>query len=240
MVIIPRVVAALSLNFGVTFTPSWQQIGLVDSLAVPTTHAGRSVVLHHTAVYFQDHPEAELPSHDLTAAALTALDAAYREALTRVMQCATETALAREVFDEKRKDGQNALRGLIKELALAMSPGDSRWKGFGFNIPDSPSVPEAVTDLVVAPDVSGIITAQWEPGARAERYHVEVQAGEDPEFHRVVTVWDPQAWLTELTPGATVRVRVVAVNDGGNSVPSEAVEVTVPPLALARALARAA
>lgn len=39
---------------------------------------------------------------------------------------------------------------------------------------------------------------------------------------------DPSANLNTFTPGTRVRVRVTAVNDNGESSPSETVEQTVP------------
>jgi len=34
--------------------------------------------------------------------------------------------------------------------------------------------------------------------------------------------------LSDLTPGASAKLRVVAVNDGGSGVPSDEVQATVP------------
>ena len=72
---------------------------------------------------------------------------------------------------------------------------------------------------------------RWGPGARAERFHVEIRVkGVDTEFRRVLTVRDEWATVTDLTPGVQVTARVAATNDAGESVPSAEVTVT-PPLA---------
>ena len=61
---------------------------------------------------------------------------------------------------------------------------------------------------------------------------MEVQEEDaDKEFRRVTTVQDPRATVEGLTPGASFKVRVVAVNGAGASVPSGVVEAQTPKLA---------
>lgn len=95
-------------------------------------------------------------------------------------------------------------------------------------------MPEKVENLEVFPGVPVGWTLEWDAAVRGERYHVELLVvGVDTEFHRVATVYDTNATLTDLTPGTTVKVRVVAANAGGEGAPSEEVQVQVPALAQA-------
>ena len=50
----------------------------------------------------------------------------------------------------------------------------------------------------------------------------------DSEFVLAVTVTDTESNLNTFTSGQVVRVRVAAVNDAGESLPSDTVEQTVP------------
>ena len=106
---------------------------------------------------------------------------------------------------------------------------DARWAALGFNLPGDSETPEAVEDLDVEPGGPGQLRVDFGKSARAERYQIEVQVvGTDPAFRRVTTVQDGHAELSGLPPGATVKVRVVAANDAGESVPSEVAEAVVP------------
>jgi hypothetical protein len=125
------------------------------------------------------------------------------------------------------------MRNPIKELSGLLSPDDPRWKAFGLNIPDDPAAPAKVLNVVVTPLGAGGMGVDWDPSVRADRYHVELLVGAETEFQRVATVFDPSADLSGLTPGAAVKVRVVAANAGGESTPSAVVEATVPMAAAA-------
>jgi hypothetical protein len=52
--------------------------------------------------------------------------------------------------------------------------------------------------------------------------------GVDNEFVLAAAVTDTESNLNTFTPGQIVRVRVTAVNDAGESLPSDTVEQTVP------------
>ena len=123
------------------------------------------------------------------------------------------------------------MRGMAKELSQVLADDDPRWRAFGLNIPADTHVPEAVTGLTLSAGGAGELFAGWEESVRAVRYQVEIfVVGSDVALHHVATVYDPNAELTDLTPGASVRVRVIAVNAGGSSAPSEEVTAVVPAL----------
>ena len=123
------------------------------------------------------------------------------------------------------------MSGMADELSQVLEDDDPRWRAFGLNIPADKQVPEAVTGLIVEPSDPEALSVNWEESVRAVRYQVEILVvGTDVAFHRVATVDDPSAELTDLDPGATVKVRVIAVNAGGSSAPSPEVSATVPML----------
>ena len=105
-----------------------------------------------------------------------------------------------------------------------------RWLDFRAEVPGDLSQPEGVQWQGGLP---GHLTVRWTAAVRAESYVVQAQvAGGSETFQNVATVRDPFADIT-LTPGAQVRVRVLAKNGSGPGVPSEEVTATVPTLALA-------
>ena len=76
---------------------------------------------------------------------------------------------------------------------------------------------------------SGHLLATWESAPLGERYRVYKKVvGVDNEFILAATVTDTESNLNTFTPGQLVRVRVTAVNDAGESLPSDTIEQTVP------------
>jgi hypothetical protein len=233
-VFIPKVVAVMSTMFGRTFSANWRQLGFSRNLSVPGTHAGRQEVLRSTAAYLQTHTAAESASHGVTAAIALGFSTSYDDARGNVQNCLMEVRSTRELRNVKMQAVLKLMTDLLAELSTVLAADDPRWRGFGFNIPADPSVPEAVQNLEVFAETPGALSLDWDASARAERYHVELLVvGTETEFRRVATVYDTDTELTGLTPGATVKVRVIAANAGGESVPSEEVEVQVPALAQA-------
>jgi hypothetical protein len=89
-----------------------------------------------------------------------------------------------------------------------------------------PDVPEG---LIVVGGGTGHLLATWESAALGERYRVYKKVvGVDNEFVLAATVTDTESNLNTFTPGQIVRVRVTAVNDAGESLPSDTVDQTVP------------
>jgi hypothetical protein len=97
------------------------------------------------------------------------------------------------------------------------------------NRPDAVGLPEVPEGLLVVGGGSGHLLARWESSALGDRYRVYKKVvGVDNEFILVATITDTESNLNTFTPGQVVRVRVTAVNDAGESLPSDAVEQTVP------------
>jgi len=215
---------------GRTWDESWKQLGFIQpTLAIPSTYDRLREVLRASTAYLTTHPAAEVASRNVTAVIATGLYTAMADATANVESCASETKAKRQELDTAMTALQDVVRGLITELSLKLSPVDPRWRAFGLNIPGHPAVPDAVENLTVSGHGAGVLWLQWDASARAERYQVEMLVlPDETEFTRVDTVGETNAVLSDLAPGANVKLRVVAVNDGGAGVPSDEVPTTVP------------
>jgi len=136
-------------------------------------------------------------------------------------------ALILDIWDEVeftfRHESASSLRAKAREYGViyVSRPGE----------PPEPGTPlPAPTGLVLNPQPDGTILANWAGAPGATGYRVEVLVvGVDPAFHLLASVTDSDATLSGLPAGATVQVRVIAVNaDGDASPPSDVVEVLVP------------
>jgi hypothetical protein len=212
------------------WTAAWQQLGFIQpTLAVPQAYPALAEVLRASMVYLTDHTAFEVPSRGVTRVIATGHFEAVTNVLGNVTSCQNDTATKRAEFDQAVTALQDGMRGLITELSLKLSPTDARWKAFGLNIPGYPAVPEQVLNLIVTPQLAGTLLLNWDASPRAARYLVEMQVmAPDAEWTLLTTVAETMVTLTDLTPGANVLLRVTAANDGGEAVPSEAVQAQVP------------
>ena len=109
-----------------------------------------------------------------------------------------------------------------------LSDTDPRWEAFGLSAPGAVERPDAPEALIVTPGGTGTLLADWAEARRATRYRVWVQiVSVDTDFRAVATVTDSDATLTALPTGKTVKIRVTALNDAGESTPSAEVEAVV-------------
>ena len=78
------------------------------------------------------------------------------------------------------------------------------------------------------PVAPGTLLADWADARRATRYRVWIQVlTVDADFRAVATVTDSDATLTGLPSGKTVKVRITAANDAGESLPGTEVQAVV-------------
>jgi hypothetical protein len=104
----------------------------------------------------------------------------------------------------------------ISELEDLLEPTDPRWEIFGLNIPANPNPPEGVATLSVTTAGTGRELAAWPYAVRAEDYRVFLKrVGVDTEFINVADPHDLEYTVRDLTPGSTIEIYVVPINDGG-------------------------
>ena len=223
--------AVLAKRYGELWSAAWEPTGFPNqSTAVPGKQDERFALCAALRRYFTDNPTHEVPDPNINVTAVEA-DARYT-ALSNARQAVND---ANTAAGEKRNDRDAAvaslktrMRGLIAELDQLLDDNDPRWDAFGLNPPGASGIPDVPEALVVTPGVAGTLLADWADARGATRYRVFQQiVGVDPDFRDVLTVTDSDATLAGLPTGATVKVRVTARNDAGESLPSAEVETVV-------------
>jgi len=197
-------------------------------VAVPNTQDERFTLLKNLETYFTNVPASE--SADMGATAALCLAAWNTLSTARQGVANAESALTTAL--ENQADAVDALRkrvrGLINELEGLIDDDDARYEAFGLNIPANPSAPEPVDSVTAAPLGNGRFELHWPYATRAVRYRVETFiVGVDPEFQNKGSFKDLQAIIKGFTAGQTVKVRIVAGNDGGDAAPSPEATVVV-------------
>jgi hypothetical protein len=219
----------LANYLGSSWSPAWEATGFPNqSTGVPRIVAERQTLLESLQAYFTNHPEHENAPLSVTAAQAAALFAALSAARSAVNQGLVDLGQKKATRDAQETALRRRMRGLTEELNQLLDADDPRWYAFGLNPPAAPETPETPDGPVLTPGEPGVIHADWADTPRAQRYHVYKQVVEaDAEFVLAATVTDSDATLTDLPSGATVRVRVTAVNEAGESQASGLAEVAV-------------
>ena len=120
------------------------------------------------------------------------------------------------------------MRGLISELGQLLSDDDPRWEDFGLNVPGNPSAPQPVAAVTLEALSNHRVGVAWPYAVRAIRYRIETLImGVDTEFQGRGSLQDLEAILKGFTTGQTVKVRVIAGNDGGGAATSPEATATV-------------
>ena len=134
---------------GSRYSQAWNEVGFTNnSLAVPSTLVKRLELVNHIAAYLTSHPEREVPSLEVTAAAATVLFTALDTAITGMNAAWGAQFAERDARDAAAEPLRGLLRGLMDELLQLIGPRDPRWVDFGFNIPDDQTTPDAPPSLL--------------------------------------------------------------------------------------------
>ena len=179
--------------------------------------------------YFTTNPPHENAPLNVTAARANTVGEAFSSARSEVND-GNNTVKA---FNNERKAKVATLRkrmsGLIAELGQLLADDDPQWASFGLRMPGAPSLPEVPDAPTLTAGAAGVVIASWDAAVRAENYRVWKQVvGTDVDFVFVDNPHDTGATITGLPTGATVKVCVSAVNDGGESAKSAAAQRVVP------------
>jgi hypothetical protein len=219
----------LAQKLGQRWNGAWEPTGFPDqSTAVPNTMDARFTLLDKLKIYFTATPANESAE---TGATAVACGAAW-ETLSTARQGVANAEQAQTDALDARRDAVDLLRkrvrGLIKELEELIADDDSRYEAFGLNIPANPSAPESVASVTAAPLGNGRFTATWPYATRAIRFRVETFiVNVDEDWKNKGSFKDLEAILKGFTAGQTVKVRIVAGNDGGDAAPSPEAQVVV-------------
>ncbi len=214
-----------------SWSDAWAATGFPDgSTAIPTTQEERLTLLGALRGYFTANPTKEISTATLviTAAKADTLFTALSDARAAVNNGNTDSGNKKAARDAALGNLQNRLRGLIAELGQLLGDNDPRWDAFGLNEPGASATPDVPEGLVVTPGTGHELHADWADARRATRYRVWKQVVTvDADFVAFATVNDSNATLAGLPVGKTVKIRVTAANDAGESVPSAEVQVVV-------------
>lgn len=214
---------------GQRWSAAWEPTGFPNqSTAVPNKQDERFTLLDSLKDYFTAVPAHESAEMGATAAACLAAWTALSNARQAVAnaESAQTTAFANRTAAETAL--RKRVRGLINELEGLISDDDPRWEDFGLNIPASPSAPEPVQSITLAPASANRLEVSWPYAVRAIRYIIEIFiVGVDTDWRTGANSKDLSVILKGFTTGQTVKVRVVAANDGGNAGPSPEGQATI-------------
>lgn len=214
------------------WSAEWEPTGFPNqSTAIPDTQEERFTLLESLKTYFADNASMEISTGRLilTAARAGALHEALSSARAAVNNGNSESGRRKMARDAAVDALKTRLRGLIGELGQLLPDDSPLWEAFGLNAPGADATPESPEALVVTPGLPGQFHADWGDSRGATRYRVWVLiVGMDENFRAVATVSDSDATITGLPTGKTVKVRVTAANDAGESAPSAEVEAQIP------------
>lgn len=213
---------------GADYSDSWIATGFPNnSLAVPSTVAERQALLEALGTYLTAHAAQQNAPLNVTPARANTLFQALRTARNNLTGHLTVIGQKKIPRDAAEIALRKRMRGLIDELGQLLPDDSPLWLAFGLHRPADPEVPDAPDAPVLTATSSGQVLADWMDEARALRYRVWKQVmGVDDHFIAVATVLDSDATLT-LPPGATVRIRITATNDTGESAPGPFTEIVV-------------
>jgi hypothetical protein len=221
---------------GASANDGWVSAGFPQGkTAVPRKHDARFALLAAARSYLAAHAtyEASLPQVTGPALAITAaqaldLHADMQAARTLVSTHTGEQATTKTARDTDVDDLYDEVSGTIGELGDLMGDADARWEVFGLNIPANPSAPGGVASLTLSAAGPGRELCAWDYAVRAEYYRVFLKrVGTDPEAVNVADPKDLEHILKDLTPGSTIEVYIVPMNDGGAGAPSPTVRKVV-------------
>lgn len=221
---------------GNDWSPAWVTAGFTKpgSTAVPGTQDERFDSISTIANYFTVNPAHESPGpapHPIiTAARAQALHTALSDAraLANARGDAQEAAkLARDAaFDTLRR----RLIALVDELSLLLSDTDPRWETFGLNVPANPRAPDPATNLVLSLAGTQQVLAEWERGTRSNDNRVLIWVvGVDTDWREYSKSGDATDELIKGLPsGATVKVKIIALNSGLEASDGPEAQIAVP------------
>jgi hypothetical protein len=208
---------------------AWAEAGWSSqSLAVPATSDLLLPLLNAVRLFLEAHPDRANAPLNLTAARATDLHAALLAARTAENAHADQEAGAKAARDASKERFRKRLLGLIAELGQLLDPLSPHWLAFGLNRPGAPERPEAVAETRASALGGGRVRVQCAPAPRADYYQVWLQvAGVDADFRKADSPREPDKLLEALPAGATVQIKLRAVNETGPGAFGGAVEVVV-------------
>lgn len=224
--------AILAQTLGQTWNSAWAPTGFPNlSTAVPDNQNDRFTLCNSLASYFTANPDMEVNTTKIvvTAAQATLVYNALKTARDNARDGDTDVGNKKMTCDQAEASLRLRMRGLINELGQLLNDDDPLWKAFGLALPGAAVTPDVPAGLVVKAVSPGSVLASWPPAARADHYRTWQQiAGVHTVFLPMGSPSDCQYAYNNLPSGQTVNLYVTAVNNAGESAPSNTVTMVVP------------
>lgn len=228
--------AVLSGPLGKKWSAEWVLAGFTEpgSTAVPDTRDERFASINTLAIYLAQHPQHEVPGGgpvaELTASKAQSLHMQLSDARTAVNDAANDQKAAKAARDAGVEALRRQLIAFVDELTLRLGPDDPRWELFGLNIPSSPRAPEPASALVLTPAGTGRVAADWKRGTRSSNHRVMIQiVGTDADYREYAKSGEiTEKLITGLPSGATLKVKIIALNGSLEAADGPEGEIGVP------------
>lgn len=204
-----------------------------NSNAVPTSQEGRLQCLSALAVYLSQHPTYEVPAGTPRPEVTSARALLLHQQLSNCRQAANSASTAQGMALDNKKAGFATLRrqliAVVDELQLRLPDDDQRWEIFGLNIPAHPRAPDPASDLLLTHAGSGRVHAEWERGTRSNDDRILIQViGVDAGWREYgKSGGDSEELLKNLPSGATVKVKIIALNGSLEAVDGPEAQIVV-------------
>ena len=203
----------------------WVSAGFPSgSTAIPRDHEQRQEMLATAQAYLSAHPDQEVTLPQPAGQPPLAITSAQATTLHTAMQTAQNLIASRQSDQENckllRDADEDALfdevSATIAELRDRLAADSPLWEFFGLNIPAHPNPPGGVESLTVEGAGTGKELLRWTFAVRAEYYRIFLKRiGTDTEAQNIDDAYDLEYTLKDLTPGTTIEVYVIPMNDGG-------------------------
>jgi hypothetical protein len=211
---------------GSEYNELWDATGLIGSLMIPRAAEEVQPLLLSFHDFLVANPGQEVPSKSVTAENFNEHFTALDGGRTAIREKEFLLDNARRDRDTKARALRKRMRDLIEELNMLIDPLDPRWKAFGFNLPgaeETPEVPRNIHATLIGPTA---VALKWDAPPRAEYSRVWKRVvGVDKDLVAVGSPADLDFTIEDLPANATIELAVSAVNNGGESSPSQVVLV---------------
>lgn len=212
-------------GFGTAPNAQWQELGFpAGSLQIE--RKAIETLMTQMSAFLLAHPAMENQSRGVTGDFCLDKRDYIIQSRSQLDAAKADYSAKKGVEDAAFKSLGETMSQLVKELKLHLGNDDARWYAFGLRRPDDPETPPQPHNLLLSSGGEGRVFCDWDDVPGASRYHVWLAQGEQ-KAARVASVEDSEFMLQDLMVGTTVKIYIVAANEGGDSVPSDAVMVSV-------------
>jgi hypothetical protein len=157
---------------GNAYSLSFDVLGLIGSLMIPSTTEDLLPILQAFKAFFVANPTLEDVARNITAAQAQLLHDQLLAAQANVNSQVTITQNQKEARDVAAEQVRLRIRAVIDEMGQVLSPLDARRLSFGFNRPGATETPDMVEGLIATLMGPSMAALKWNMPARANYFRV--------------------------------------------------------------------